>query len=158
MFVIDLVVVFLTQTQNISTQPPLRRGGVKKIKPLFEEGFGEMFATVGIYHSLKKKAQLERCSQRFSYSNAKHLYPTFLNFSLTRKISPPNLLFEEEEHTTMKAPLGRGVWGDVSNSWNLSNLRRKGKHIWGDVRSDFLTRTQKHLHPASSSKRRSKKY
>ncbi len=53
MFVIDLVVVFLTRTQNISTQPPLRRGGVKKIKPLFEEGFGEMFATVRIYQTLE---------------------------------------------------------------------------------------------------------
>ena len=43
----------------------------------------------------------------------------------------------------MRAPLGRGVWGDVSNSWNLSNLRRKGKHIWGDVGSETFLLTRK---------------
>ncbi|WP_379953252.1 hypothetical protein [Dokdonia sp. R78006] len=50
------VAIFLLEHKNISSQPPLRRGGVKNIKlllkddqivkPLFEEGFGEMFATV----------------------------------------------------------------------------------------------------------------
>ncbi|AWH75547.1 hypothetical protein DCS32_15660 [Dokdonia sp. Dokd-P16] len=53
----------LTHTQNISSQPlciPLGRSflvGCKKeeeqiVKPLFEEGFGEMFATVRIYQTL----------------------------------------------------------------------------------------------------------
>ena len=37
----------------------------------------------------------------------------------TQKTSPPSLLFEEEEQK-MKAPLRRGVWGDVRNSKNLS--------------------------------------
>jgi hypothetical protein len=57
----------------------------------------------------ERKAHLGRCSQRFSYSDVEHLHRAFLNFLLRRKTSPPSLLFEEEEHTTMKAPLGRGV-------------------------------------------------
>ena len=77
-----------------------------------------------------------------SYSHAKNIFTqTFIYYSLTRKTSPPSLLFKEEEYTKMKAPLRRGVGEMLA----VVILKIEERPIWGDVGSYLLTQTQKHL-------------